>query len=1031
MSHPRSKKIVIFIWLFLFGLPGFRFAASGQIVVNHQITHYGSGKGLDQGSVKNAAVDAWGYVWLATQSGLVRFDGRNFKSFNSSDILGLSNDRIGNVGVTANGHVWAQTVNNQFITISQTDKYMTPVPVVSKNYVTIPVTGFARENDREMVRQLNDISKSGDQGVALTACTGSGEAYVIHHMKVFYVHNRKSAIIDDIPIPPKGKPLNLSFTVTNDDVYIQVFAGNYVKAWQHGKRLPEITRLEGDLVTDQITLPYNAYSLLWSKNSSVLYVGRNIYRVIYKNGRIITERAISGIDIAKGLSAIHYLEGENKYIVCSRGEGGGISVVQPALFSYPTPPVGIRSRSFYSQHKVGPNELFARNFVFSQNANPVSLPAGTDMNDDYRTGYFSEAGNVYFQNNQNLIKYNRNTGKSDTVAIMDDVMKAMLPDKYRQDLLFCTKRSINRIQGGKVTDSWKIPWASPATTFLQIDQTHFLAGTENGLKWFSTVSNKIERSVLDSSSIWSLYREQNGNIWIGTYGKGFYLFDGKKLVAFPLGPGNALKTVHSFIDDGHGSFWLPSNDGLFKVSKKDLLSYAAGRTSDVYFFRFDRHDGLTNNEFNGGSTPSHVWLADSMLSLPAIDGLVWFYPKRFSAIFPKHPILVEKLILDGRTASTAQIANLPAGSHTIELQINTPYLGNLENLRLDYQISGYSNEWQVVPQDGKILLQNFPAGSYNLMFRKRKNDDPSQYDRLEIPFRIAPFFYNTIWFYTLLVLGITALAYLFTRWRTRNLELVAKRLEERIKERTHVLNNTVVQLEESRNQLRESDQIKDKLVSMVLHDLRSPIRFLDMMGTRLIRNHRDLDKDILTERIVEIGNGASSLYSYVNQFLTWTSTQHGLYKVRQRWVALAPLFAGISELYSEIARYHQNTLTLDHGDIQCHTDPDLLMAILRNLVDNAMKYTSEGNISLIVEESGDEVKISVADTGTGMNEAQIAVFYGKGDQETHAGLGSTLVRDLLQKLEGRLLIESVPNKGTTITIHLMKNPDQGHNSGQG
>ncbi|WAC13104.1 sensor histidine kinase [Dyadobacter pollutisoli] len=1025
-----SRAILTF--LILLSLSGQFSRCPGQVLVHDQVVHYGGGNGLEQSTVRYAATDAWGYLWLATQSGVVRFDGRRFQSFNSSDIPGLSNDRIEGMGVAPDGQLWFRTVSSQFMTVVQPDKRMAPVPrVTNRQDMIIPVAGFVIK-DRPLIAQFyKELEKSKKKAVILTASAPNGEVYLHYLGKLFYVNDRQRVLIDSLPYSWEGKERLSAFTVTHDGIYMTLFSGNHVRAWRHGKQLPEITRLEGDILTDGVVLPQEGFSLLWSRSESFLYAGRNIYRVFSKNGLIYTERVISNIDIAKGLSAIQYLEKENKYVLCLKLENGGISIIQPAAFRYPALPKGIRSPSMYAQARTGPDAVYTRNFLFTQNGSNSALPTGSDMNDDCRTSYFSPAGELYFENGMRLMKYNTRSKTGDSLLAVDELMKAIVPDKYSNDLLFCTRHSINRLAGDRVTRSWKIPGNTTATTFLQIDRNRFLVGTENGLKWFDAEKNKIERTVLDSASIWTLLRENNDLLWIGTYGKGFYLLNGNKLTAFPLGPGKALKTVHSFIDDGRGHFWMPSNDGLFRVSKKDLLTYAGGKSDDVYYFRFDKRDGLTNNEFNGGSTPSHVWLADSMLSIPAVDGLVWFYPHRVTPAFPQHPILLEQLLLNGHSVPTDSLARLPAGSHTLDLRVGTAYLGNPENLRLEYQVHGYSHHWEPVPNDGKVVLQNFPAGDYNLIFRKRKTDDPNQYDRLEIPFRIAPYFYNTWWFYTLVAIALVGMAYLFARWRTRTLELEARRLELKVEERTRVLNNMILQLEHSENQLRESDQIKDRMVSMILHDLRSPIRFLEMMGTRLIHKHRELDEETLTERIVEIGNSASSIYSYVNQFLTWTSTQHGLYTVRRRWIALAPLFESIRELYTEIARYQQNTLTLRHNDIHCDTDPDLLMAILRNLVDNAMKYTHEGRITLTAKMDGNEVKIIAADTGSGMKKSQIAMFYGKSDEDTHAGLGSTLVRDLLQKLEGHLSIESKPGKGTSITIYLTGNHLPDHNDEQG
>lgn len=997
-------------------------ACPGQDAAQYTIDAYDTDDGLPQSGIKQIMTDRFGYCWIATEEGFLRFDGRSFRHFGVLDIPGLRNDRISFMNVDINGDVFASSANDQVITISQLNQLAPLTPgIVEKEEMIIPVAGYACRVNYSLDSVFHTLQIKNRRDIVINACTRNGDIYLSYNKKLFFIE--KSGRTMQIAEKPLEDRYN--FSIAENNVYFRLFPHHKVKAWLNGLPLPHVDHLAGDIVRDGVRLIPGNFNITWSQHGPYLYAGRNIYRVTLENDTLKTYKVIENIRIDR-LSAICFLPQENRYLIYSSTEYPKIFVVQMSGFRMQKLLKKDINQGVYAHSAFSKSEVFVKNHLLSINGPQKDLPAKTDQSNDNRAQYVSPEQEIYFERNFNLVRYNSRTGKTDSLVRLDATMHAIFPSLDGDTLIFCTELSVNRLVSGKLVSSRTPAIRHKMTTCFQLDHNRFLLGTESGLKWFDFAKNTIEKSILDSASIWSLYLDNDQRIWISTYGKGFFLYENGWLFSFPTGPDGSLRTVHTFITDRRDNFWMPTNNGLFVVPKTELLAYARGLVSDVYYFIYKTSDGLSTNEFNGGSMPSHVWLANGMLSLPSQQGLVWFYPETIGQNFSTSALFLEKFLLNAKPTQPDTLRQLPPGNHQLEFRIGSPYFGNPENLFIEYFLEGYSNTWLPLPTNGKVTFQNLPSHQYRLRFRKRTNSDYSHYSELNFPIVIAPFFYNTWWFYTLCGLLLLLASYLFTRWRVRNLKKETLLLEEKVSERTETLNQTIVQLKESQLRLKESNDIKDRIVSMVLHDLRSPIRFLEMMGARLLQNHEKLDKDTLAKRINEIRNSASSIYSYANQFLTWTSAQHGFYAVRFQWVKLMPMLTEIHVLYAEIAGYQYNKLIIYPTDARCYTDANLLTAILRNLVDNAMKHTNRGKISLSVEKRQGEIYIIVADTGVGMTQAQIDAFYGRQDEAGSAGLGSALIRDLLQKIDGRLLIASQPGNGSTFSVILSENPVPAH-----
>ncbi|HEV2354991.1 MAG TPA: HAMP domain-containing sensor histidine kinase [Puia sp.] len=240
------------------------------------------------------------------------------------------------------------------------------------------------------------------------------------------------------------------------------------------------------------------------------------------------------------------------------------------------------------------------------------------------------------------------------------------------------------------------------------------------------------------------------------------------------------------------------------------------------------------------------------------------------------------------------------------------------------------------------------------------------------------------------------------------------------------LKETVTRLEASEQDLLRTNAQRETLISLVIHDLRSPLRFLTYLATDLYDNQGALSPAELRERAYLIKKGAQDIYHFSDDFLLWVTSQTDKFSISRRPFPIGPLFQEIADFFSEQVQQRGNQLCFDAGaDMTAYSDPHVVITILRNLVDNANKYTSRGTIRVHAARVEAGVLITVADTGRGMSPSQVSAFLGDDSLDevrTGSQLGHRFIADLTRRLDGALSVKSAEGKGTTVSVLLPAGP---------
>lgn len=971
----------------------FLYAQDGR----YNIVHYNTDNGLPQNGITGIQFDRKGYCWLGTQMGLVRFDGQRFSLFSSDNIKGMKSDRIYSVTRDTAGSIFASTwgiVN--VLKINDTIPGVASTPVLSSlSGHDFPLRGFVSP-----VTFANTEKTSSDHQWSLG--TTSGEMYLTQRSGIYYVTpHKKTRIV--------GQEDHSDGLMLMGERLVMLQPHNKITVWLKGTEQRRPT-LRGPLWTNP-DFTRGRYFAPVNTDGNFIYAGGTLYELSLANDTLYSEILLEDLTIPR-ISCIYVDKLHNRFYLGS-SESGLFIITQADFY---TPRAQANNFVFYSQ-AVTEEGIFCQSSLFRRDGTQKEYPIAPNLKAIW---YRPETKCIYYAPALNLLRLDLTTGKVHTIAALSSSLSSIFPDAaHTGDLMISTSFSIGRVVHDTIRDEKNISGLTKDEALVAVypaGKDTFLLATWGGVKWYDYAHNRIYRSVLDSLLIRQLYIESPQRIWIGSYGKGWYRYNNGEIIRMPDGPLEALKTVNAIIDDGRGYFWLSSNNGLFKVSKQALINYTGNSSETIYFYTFNTKDHLPSNEFNA-SNPSYVWLTDSMLSLPTIKSLVWFYPHKIQLSLPDKSIYIDHISISQTELS--QLANglsLPPDHGRITLQVSSPYFGNKENMQLQFRIEGLEEDWRTVSENGTIEIDRLPAGVYSLVVRKKTGMEQGQYAYLTLPVQVQPYWFRTRLFYLTLVIFSIAVVYWMIKLRTRLLRARNRKLEMQVALQTRDLNRMVRQLTQSEEALMESNQTKDNIITTVLHDLRSPIRFIYSISKYVAADHRKIKPEMLDTHLQELKKSTASLNSFTDQFFTWAISQHGKFSARYSLESLDELFRETESLYADIMGANGNSLTVVPSGLDCYTDPQLLSAIIRNLLDNANKNTSKGQITLEATRRKNKLIITVRDTGKGFTPEALAAFLNKDKTDPRGGKGSFIILYLLELIDGTLEADSTPGEGTAFRV---------------
>lgn len=610
-----------------------------------------------------------------------------------------------------------------------------------------------------------------------------------------------------------------------------------------------------------------------------------------------------------------------------------------------------------------------------------------------------------------------------------------------------TKEYLGYIENDKLVEYLPFPERQDAS-FIYMAETakgELFAADESNLYYLDTVKRKaIVLPRVVTKAIRSFYIDSNNYCWITTYGNGIFMFDltNKKFYQLPVDHNGYLLFGHIFCDDGVGNFLIPTNRGLFRVNQNHLLETIRQPGTKLFYQYFDNKSGLESNEFNGGSLPAFHKLDNGNILLPSLGGLLRINTKELPA--PRnYPIFIDKV----ETQRQFYLKINKNHVFTSDERSQTWFISFAQwdqaySPGLSYKLDT-DPEWKYLPEGKRqIQLTDLKGGSHLLYIRFQAGFLPDKVSTLTIPFAIKKKYYELGWFWLISFLFITGLLYFIIRLQTTKLNKKNILLEEKVNEKTKELlekneqlantlldlENTIAELNTAFTTLERSNLFMSRLIGMLGHDILIPLQYIGKVSAQLKFYNEKLSKQTTMESLSEINTTASQLQFFGESVIHWIKLQTSEYNpVREKFQ--------VSKIVNEIIDFN-HLLLAEKGNIVCNDvhqdlfflqDATLVKIILHNLLGNANKSTSDGKIIIsTTAPERDWLTVRIQDDGKGMsqdivlslNNLQPIISSEGTKMETGWGMGYVLIIDLLKIAKGTLHAESKETKGSLVTVKL-------------
>ncbi len=421
----------------------------------------------------------------------------------------------------------------------------------------------------------------------------------------------------------------------------------------------------------------------------------------------------------------------------------------------------------------------------------------------------------------------------------------------------------------------------------------------------------------------------------------------------------------------------------------------------------------------------------------SIEGLISFHPDSLTGNNYIPPVRITSMVKENDKFSQQLNVHTPKidlshKDYSLIIEFSALDFTNPTRNRYSYRMEGISNQWIEIGTRRFVPFTNLPPGTYTFRVIGTNSDGVWNRQGATVDITIHPPWWRSMAAYLVYLVLIILLIVAIIKLREQNLVREKRLLEEKISERTVEIASKNRSLEQQKDELNELNAMKDTFFSILAHDLKNPFSSLYALSELVVDNYEQMEEEERLTSMRKIKQSSEHIYNLLENLLTWSRTQRGDIAYAPESFKLTTLVEINMNLHRVPAEKKGIQLLSDLPEnTEAFGDREMINTVLRNLINNAVKYSHKGGeigVGIAAEDGFWEV--SVRDNGTGISKENIekifridAKYKSPGTEgEKGTGLGLILCKDFVEKNGGQIWCESQEGLGTRFFFTIPSGP---------
>ncbi|MCX6144976.1 MAG: triple tyrosine motif-containing protein [Ignavibacteriales bacterium] len=758
----------------------------------YHVRSWSTTDGLPNNKIFAVLQSSSGYVWLATQEGLVRFDGERFTTFDLKNTPALPHNEVTTLFEDKDSVLWISTIRgiakHRKGRFSLVPVDSTVAPFYSRsflidrkgNFLVGTHTGMLQVIDGR-ITHCSPMKAFKDLSINAMAEGQDGQIWIGTDGGLKKLNGTSVKDMTWKEMWPNRAITSVLFD-RNQTLWVGTGEGLYIAHRAAYNRCEKVPELSGE---DVRTLCQDKFGSVW------IGTGANgLFRCT--SGKVEHFTTVDGLSANYIISLFEDREGNvwagtffngvnklwrGKFEIYSVAEGLSGPMVRAIVEDKETGTVWIGTEAGLSRLKSG------RFLNYTSKDGLVHNHIRSVHLDRRGILWLGTMKGVSRFDGKHFVNYTLRDGLSYESA------RAITEDFQGRIWIGYGGNGIDRFDNGKFVNMSNegIPHSSVRVIYRGKNETMWVGTTMGLIRWKDGHTKIYSKEEGLGYDIFALYEDADRMLWIGSYGDGLFRLKDGKTTRVTSQDGLYDNTVYQILEDDQQNLWMSSNRGVFRTSKKELNNFADGKIPHVSSINYGTLDGMRSSECNGNSQPAGVRTKDGRLWFPTTNGVAIIDPAAIPLNTVPPEVTIEDLKVDSVSIDLQGPVEIAPGYWQLEIRYAGLSFTVPEGMVFKFKLEGFDKDWRNAGSRRVAYYTNIHPGAYVFRVLARNADGYWNKDGVALPIVLKPYFYQTNWFLALCTLLLIVFLVLLYRWRVA-------RLLEREKELQTRVNETVAQL---------------------------------------------------------------------------------------------------------------------------------------------------------------------------------------------------------------------------------------------